>query len=56
MNSGSLWITLLIDKLNYSFTRERRGQKKPEKAEAVAFITGFSPLKRESKKFGDNSD
>jgi hypothetical protein len=24
-------------KLNYSFTRERRGQKKPEKAELKAF-------------------
>ncbi len=42
--------------LNYSFTRERRGQKKPEKAERSPLSPDFSLWKGESKKSGDNSD
>ncbi|MBB6020852.1 hypothetical protein HNR77_001914 [Paenibacillus sp. JGP012] len=55
--------------MNYLFTRERRGQKKPEKAErspesflqesyigSIRLSPDFALWKRESKKSGDNSD
>jgi hypothetical protein len=39
-----------------SFTLERRGQKKPEKAKRSPLSPDFPLWKRESKKYGDNSD